>query len=80
MMTKDDRERPIMRSLQDQILDLLQKNKNMHADELVRQILAENPEQRESQVRAAFFPLMSTQQIELAQSGNVKLLRELACN
>ncbi|HEY9684074.1 MAG TPA: hypothetical protein V6C86_21005 [Oculatellaceae cyanobacterium] len=59
-------------NLEDRILEILKDGKPIKADELVTQILR-TEKVSESEIRGAFFPLVSTHQIEFGPNRTLKL-------
>ena len=70
-----------MGSLEQRILTILMAEKEpLSVSTLITRIIADDESARESQIRAALFPLMSTSQVDLSLDGTVKYIgtKELA--
>jgi hypothetical protein len=62
-------------SLEDRILEILKNGQPAKADEVVHQVSLADPKASDSDIRAAFFPLVSTHQIEFGPGRTLKLGR-----
>ena len=59
--------------LEEKILEILRDGKVIKADDVVNQVMRLEPQASESEIRGAFFPLMSTHQVEFGPGRTLKL-------